>query len=74
MTVQLIQRVWEERKVPLAMKQADVILLPKTTPPSQNPSDYRPISLLTMWYKVLDTIIKDRIMGDYAKHNVLSPE
>ena len=65
MTVTLIQRVREEGKVPKAMKEANIILLPKTTPPSHDPADHRPISLLNMWYKVLDTIIKNRLQKDY---------
>ena len=74
MTVHLIQKIWQERKVPAAMKHADVILLPKTNPPSYNPSDHRPISLLNMWYKVLDTIIKDRLDKDFERHEILSDE
>ena len=74
MTVNLIQRIWRERKVPLAMKAADVVLIPKTKPPSLNPAEHRPISLLNMWYKVLDNIVKDRLQRDYYIHNVLSEE
>ena len=61
MTVKLIQRIWQEGRVPAAMKLANVILVPKTIPPSHNPAEHRPISLLNMWYKVLDNIIKDRL-------------
>ena len=56
------------------MKLADVILLPKTNPPSLDPAEHRPISLLNMWYKVLDLIIKDRLQKDFEKHQVLSDE
>ena len=74
MTTKLIQRIWTEGKVPYAMKQADIILLPKTSPPSLNPADHRPISLLNMWYKVLDTIIKNRLQKDYYNLEILSDE
>ena len=74
MTVNLIQRVWQERTVPKAMKHADIILLPKTKPPSHDPAQHRPISLLNMWYKVLDSIIKDRLELDYKECNILSEE
>ena len=65
MTVNLIQRIWNERKVPPAMKAADAVLIPKTKPPSLNPAEHRPISLLNMWYKVLDNIVKERLQQDY---------
>lgn len=74
MTVKLIQRIWQEGRVPAAMKQANIILLPKTTPPSMNPAEHRPISLLNMWYKVLDNIIKSRLQEDFKAHDVLSEE
>ena len=74
MTEILMQRIWTECKVPHAMKVADVILLPKTSPPSIDPAEHRPISLLNMWYKVLDLIIKDRLQKDFEKHQVLSDE
>ena len=56
------------------MKEADVILLPKTSPPSMNPADYRPISLLNMWYKVMDNILRERLQVDYEENKVLSTE
>ena len=31
-TVKLLQRIWQEGRVPKEMKQADIILLPKTSP------------------------------------------
>ena len=74
MTTKLIQRIWTEVKIPHAMKQAYIILLPKTSPPSLNPAAHRPISLLKMWYKVLDTIIKNRLQKDYDNLEILSYE
>lgn len=56
------------------MKQANIILLPKTTPASLNPADHRPISLLNMWYKVMDKIIKNRLQEDFKEHDILSDE
>ena len=46
------------------MKHANIVLIPKTQPPSNRPDEQRPISLLDMWYKVLDRIVKDRIEED----------
>ena len=46
----------------------------KNDPPSQNPEDYRPISLLNAWYKILDRIVKDSISADFAEHQTLSEE
>lgn len=56
------------------MKEADVILLPKTSPPSMDPAEHRPISLLNMWYKVMDNILRERLKTDYETNNVLSAE
>ena len=74
MTVNLIQKIWTTGHVPSPMKHANVILIPKTSPPSTDPAEQRPISLLNMWYKVLDTIVKDRILEDMENHNILSDE
>ena len=46
------------------MKAANVILLPKTKPPFMDPSEHRPISLLNMWYKIMDHIILTRLRED----------
>ena len=70
----VLERVWSEGYVPQAMKHANVVLIPKTSPPNNNPEDQRPISLLNMWYKVLDRIVKDRIEKDIDTANILSDE
>ena len=74
MTITLIQRVWSEGIVPQAMKHANIILIPKTTPPTCNPDEQRPISLLNMWYKILDRIVKNRIEHDIKRLNIISDE
>ena len=56
------------------MKHANVILIPKTSPPTADPEQQRPISLLNMWYKVLDKIIKDRIQDDIEAKDMISDE
>ena len=74
MTIVLIRRVWSEGHVPQVMKHANIVLIPKTNLPTTLPEDQRPISLLNMWYKVLDRIVKDRIEKDIAAANTLSDE
>ena len=56
------------------MKHANIILIPKTTPPTSNPDEQRPISLLNMWYKILDRIVKNRIENDIKRFNIISDE
>ena len=73
-TTTLIKRVWSEGTVPQAMKHANIILIPKTTPPTSNADDQRPISLLNMWYKILDRIVKNRIEKDINQYNMISDE
>ena len=74
MTIVLIRRIWSEGQIPQAMKHANVVLIPKTSPPTNLPDEQRPISLLNMWYKVLDRIVKDRIEKDIAATNTISEE
>lgn len=48
---------------PVAWKQAIIITLPKTAA-AEVPKDYRPISMLSNWGKILEVAIMDRMKND----------
>ena len=56
------------------MKHANIILIPKTNPPTNNPAEQRPISLINIWYKVLDRIVKNRLEKDIKNNDIISDE
>lgn len=56
------------RGIPDALRIAETLLLPKTTPPSSDPQDYRPITLLPMlvrlFHKLIDNKLRAELFGD----------
>ena len=48
-------------KIPKTWRRASVIALPKPNKPPEDPKSYRPISLLSVPYKVLERLIHSRI-------------
>ena len=57
---------------PQAWKQALIIPILKPDKDPKDPKSYRPISLLSCLFKVLDTIINNRIMWFLEKNNLLN--
>jgi len=57
---------------PTAFKTAIVIPLYKSGSP-ENPSNYRPISLLSNLSKILELILKERIMSFFTKNHIIAP-
>ena len=59
--------------VPLDWKSSLVVPIPKISPASSSPSDYRPISLLSLISKMLEKHIHT-ILSDFCiSHNLISP-
>ena len=58
--------------LPLAWKHSIISPIPKTTPPSSAPTDYRPISLLSIVSKLLEKHIS-HIITDHLYTNQLIP-
>jgi hypothetical protein len=54
--------------MPDAMRAGETLLFPKTNPPSDNPAEYRPITLLPILirvlHKIIDIEIRKHIFGD----------
>lgn len=59
---------------PAFLTQGRTYLLPKTDPPSSDPSKYRPITCLPTIYKVFTGIIAEKIQGHLEQHNILAEE
>ena len=73
-TTTLLQKIWLNWTVPQKLKQAHILLIPKTSPPSKQPELQRPITLLNLWYKILDKIIKNRIQQDIDTLDLIADE
>ena len=58
---------------PSAWKASIVVPIPKTSPPSDSPSDYRPISLLSLVYKLLEKHIANIIFAHLLSINLIPP-
>ena len=57
--------------IPKEWKKANIILLLKPKKDKQQPSSYRPISLLSCLGKLLEKIIKQRLMLELERRNIL---
>ncbi|CAF4588463.1 unnamed protein product [Rotaria sp. Silwood2] len=57
--------------IPNGWKKANIILLLKPNKDKQQPSSYRPISLLSCLGKLLEKIIKQRLMDILEQRNIL---
>lgn len=55
---------------PPEWKKAEILPIPKSSPASSNPSDYRPISLLSTLSKVFERIILDRLNAFEAENSI----
>ncbi len=58
---------------PVAWRTANVTPIPKTSPPSVNPEDYRPISITPCISKIYERLICGKLMK-YAEHRHLLPD
>ena len=54
--------------VPVSLKENITILLPKTNPPSSDPSKYRPITMASIILRVFHKILASRLSKAYAFH------
>jgi len=63
---------WKNRKIPADWKHATITLLPKRGDNSTDPGDWRPISLLTSFYKIYMKLIQSRLSPWIESTNRLS--
>lgn len=63
-----------ESQVPAWMVEGRTVLLPKTTPPSDNPAKYRPITCLSVMYKTLTSCINALMNLHIKSNNILASE
>jgi hypothetical protein len=69
---ELYNRAISEHKYPDSLKITKVIEIYKNDDKTW-PKSYRPISLLPIIAKILDTIINKQLMHHLTKHNIISP-
>ncbi|CAF0779354.1 unnamed protein product, partial [Adineta ricciae] len=67
----LFNTILKQGYIPARWKEANIILLLKPKKDKQHPSSYRPISLLSCLGKLLEKIIKQRLMLELDRRNVL---
>lgn len=67
----LIRKIWQTNTVPIEMKKAYIILIPKKKD-SNLPQDMRPITLLNSMYKLLDKIITSRLQTDLKNKEIMN--
>jgi hypothetical protein len=60
-------RIIQEKRMPSAWRQAKVIAIPKPGKDPNNAASYRPISLLSVCFKMLERLILQRISPDLDK-------
>jgi len=67
----LFNLILKKGYIPTKWKMANIILLLKPKKDKQHPSSYRPISLLSCLGKLLEKIIKQRLMLELERRNIL---
>jgi hypothetical protein len=67
----LFNLILKQGYIPKNWKMANIILLLKPKKDKQHPSSYRPISLLSCLGKLLEKIIKQRLMLEIERRNIL---
>ena len=67
----LFNLILKQGYIPSKWKMANIILLLKPKKDKQHPSSYRPISLLSCLGKLLEKIIKQRLMLELERRNIL---
>jgi hypothetical protein len=68
----LFNSILKHGYIPASWKKANIILILKPKKDKQHPSSYRPISLLSCLGKLLERIIKQRLMLELERRNILS--
>ena len=64
----LINDALEAGVFPDSLKSACVTLIPKTNPPSTEAANYRPISLLSLWSKLIEKCVKRQLASFAEDH------
>jgi len=57
----LISYIWEHNNIPDTLQTGILIPIPKTSIPSTDPSTYRPITLLSLIFKILEALIQSKL-------------
>ena len=71
--LKIFNHSWIKGVVPVVLKEAIVIPVPKKGVDKKNRLSYRPISLLSCIGKLLERMINRRLINHLESNNVLSP-
>jgi len=61
-------------ELPIWMTEGRTVLIPKTSPPSADPSKYRPITCLPIIYKIYTSVISKLMWQHISANNILHHE
>ena len=64
--------IWASGEIPECWKEATVIPMPKPGKESRNPSNYHPISLMSILCKTMKRMINTRLLWFLEKNNILT--
>ncbi|CAF4326292.1 unnamed protein product [Rotaria magnacalcarata] len=67
----LFNKILKQGYTPTKWKTVNIILVLKPNKDKEHPSSYRPISLLSYLGKLLEKIIKQRLMLEFERRNIL---
>lgn len=70
----IFNQLWEQGDFPTTWKTSTIIGIPKSTRPSSNPSNLRPIALLPVISKVYEKLLLSRMQIHEEEHHFLKPE
>ena len=74
MTHDLICSIFREKRVPQAMNNALIFLIPKDRKVLKDPKAHRPISLMNVWLKLIDKHVQQLLRTEYEDKQIISPE
>ena len=74
MTVKLVQTIWKTAEIPVELSKANIWLIPKGSSNADDPSSYRPITLMNIWAKIVDKLVNRNISRHLEDKQMLSDE
>lgn len=69
--LEIMNLIWKKGKFPDIWKRTIVALIPKENKDLHKRENYRPISLLPVWGKIMDKIITNRLVAFLENNNIL---
>ncbi|GFN99155.1 RNA-directed DNA polymerase from mobile element jockey [Plakobranchus ocellatus] len=70
--VKLFNNIWTTGDIPPSWREASVVPIPKPGKDPYDPSNYRPIALMSCLCKTLERMVNDRLVHVFESRNLLS--